>query len=164
MALLAVGCSALLWRSVGAFAPRGKLAREKPRLPRAKPDASTCRARATLKRQKPKTTRKFAREKPRFNGQKPDASTCRKRRDFKRQINPITRTRFRTAPQRQAHPPPEAKRGTNGAVGGRVQRLVQPLLKSLSDEFSYLSDDNTVINCIGGKMGSELGVVLLPSI
>jgi hypothetical protein len=29
----------------------------------------------------------------------------------------------------QAHPPPEAERGTNEAVSGRVQRLVLPLLR-----------------------------------
>jgi hypothetical protein len=30
----------------------------------------------------------------------------------------------RKLPNDQAHPPPEAERGTNGAVGSRVQRLV----------------------------------------
>ena len=57
MPLFAVRCSDLLGRGVSEVAPQGKLARDKPTLPRTKPDASTCTRQATLKRRK--TRRKY---------------------------------------------------------------------------------------------------------
>jgi hypothetical protein len=35
----------------------------------------------------------------------------------------------------QAQPPPEAKRGTSGTVGGRVQRLIVPLFITIGNFF-----------------------------
>jgi hypothetical protein len=40
-------------------------------------------------------------------------------------------TKLRTAAEHQAHPPPQAQRGTGEAVGGRMQRLVLPMLYHL---------------------------------
>ena len=54
---------------------------------------------------------------------------------------PTTSTTLRAAAERQAHPPPEAqrpKRGTsegNGAVGGRVQRLVRQFVGDFRANF-----------------------------